>query len=64
MYSPRIPERYIPVLYHLGQARGRPMTQLVAEAVERYLVDAGCWDGASEGVWSDEVPARDDRIAA
>ena len=37
MYSPKIPERLIPILYRLGRERGRPMTQLVAEAVERYL---------------------------
>ena len=41
MYSPRIPERLIPILYRLGRERGRPMTHLVAEAVERYLEDEG-----------------------
>ncbi|MEZ4503650.1 MAG: hypothetical protein R3C39_13575 [Dehalococcoidia bacterium] len=41
MYSPKIPERLIPILYRLGRERGRPMTQLVAEAVERYLEDEG-----------------------
>ena len=45
MYSPKIPERLIPPLYWLGQARGRPMTHLVAEAVERYLVAEGSLDG-------------------
>jgi hypothetical protein len=44
MYSPRIPERLIPILYRLGRERGRPMTQLVAEAVERYLEHEGCLD--------------------
>jgi len=44
MYSPKIPERFIPALYRLGRARRRPMTQLVAEAVERYLLDEGCLD--------------------
>ncbi len=42
MYSPKVPERFIPVLYRLGRARGRPMTQLVAEAVARYLAEEGC----------------------
>ena len=37
MYSPKIPERFIHSLYLLGRAQGRPMTHLVAEAVERYL---------------------------
>lgn len=50
MYSPRIPERLIPPLYRLGQAQGRPMTHLVAEAVERYL--------AAEG-WLDDLEPSD-----
>ena len=37
MYSPRIDERLIPVLYHLARARRTPMTALVAEAVQDYL---------------------------
>ena len=41
MYSPKVPERLIPILYRLGRERGRPMTRLVAEAVERYLEDEG-----------------------
>lgn len=47
MYSPKIPERFIPVLYHLARSQGRPMTHLVAEAIERYL--------AGEGVIGDAV---------
>ncbi|MPZ51022.1 MAG: hypothetical protein GEU75_17260 [Dehalococcoidia bacterium] len=31
----------IPALYELARARGRPMTQLVAEAVQRYLAIEG-----------------------
>ena len=49
MYSPRIPERLIPILYRLGRERGRPMTQLVAEAVERYLEHEGCLDAPATG---------------
>lgn len=44
MYSPKVPERFIPALYQLGRARRRPMTYLVAEAVERYLLDEGWLD--------------------
>lgn len=44
MYSPKIPERLIPILYRLGRERGRPMTHLVTEAVERYLEEEG-WLG-------------------
>ncbi len=46
MYSPKVPERLIPILYRLGRQRGRPMTHLVAEAVERYLEDEG-WLGGT-----------------
>lgn len=41
MYSPKIPEHFIPALYRLARSRKRPMTQLVAEAVERYLANEG-----------------------
>lgn len=37
MYSPKIPERLIPALYRLAQARGKPMTAIVAEALDAYL---------------------------
>jgi hypothetical protein len=55
MYSPKIPERLIPPLYRLGQAQARPMTHLVAEAVERYLAAEG-WIGDIEG--SDAAPGH------
>lgn len=41
MYSPKIPERLIPPLYWLARAQGRPMTLVVAEAVERFLASEG-----------------------
>lgn len=41
MYNPKIPERLIVILYRLGRERGRPMTHLVAGAVERYLEAEG-----------------------
>ena len=37
MYSPKIPEHFIPVLYRLARSQGRPMTHLVAEAVQTYI---------------------------
>jgi hypothetical protein len=40
-YSPKIPERLIPSLYHAARARGMPMTRLVAEVLETYLVGQG-----------------------
>lgn len=44
MYSPKIPEKYIPALYRLGRSKGLPMTKLVADAVERYLENEGALD--------------------
>jgi hypothetical protein len=41
MYSPKIPERLIPVLYRLARARGKPMTTIVAEALDAYLASQG-----------------------
>lgn len=41
VYSPKVPEHFIPTLYQLGRSRGRPMTHLIAEAVERYLLEEG-----------------------
>ena len=49
MYSPKIPEHLIPALYRLGRAQRRPMTHLVAEAVERYLATS---EAALPGVGS------------
>lgn len=37
MYSPKIPDRLIPALYRLARARGKPMTKIVAEALDAYL---------------------------
>ena len=41
MYSPKITERLIPALYRLARARGKPMTKIVAEALETYLASQG-----------------------
>ena len=37
MYSPKINEKHIPILYQLGRRVKRPMTHLVNEAVTEYL---------------------------
>jgi hypothetical protein len=37
MYSPKIPEHLIPLLYRAAKAQRRPMTRLVADAIQRYL---------------------------
>ena len=59
MYSPKIPERFIPVLYTLARSRRRPMTHLVAEAVQQYLEAEGILPGdAHEGAKGDAGPRR------
>ena len=55
MYSPKVPERLIPILYRLGRERGRPMTHLVAEAVERFLEDEGWLTDAVTEARTDKV---------
>lgn len=37
MYSPKISEKHISILYHLGKRIKKPMTQLVNEAIAEYL---------------------------
>jgi hypothetical protein len=37
MYSPKIREDYIPILYKIAQQKGIPMTHIVSEALEEYL---------------------------
>jgi len=37
MYSPKINEKHIPALYHLGKQAKKPMTRLVNEAITEYL---------------------------
>ncbi len=37
MYSPKIKENYIPILYKIARARGLPMTHIVREALDEYL---------------------------
>lgn len=39
LYSPKVPEEYIPRLWRLARDRGRPMTQLVRDAVSQYLTE-------------------------
>lgn len=39
MYSPKIRERYIPILYRLARAKKMPMTKLVNQIIHTYLVN-------------------------
>jgi hypothetical protein len=37
MYSPKIKEEYIPIIYRIAKDRGIPMTHIVREALDEYL---------------------------
>ena len=37
MYSPKINEKHIPALYHLGKKVKKPMTRLVNQAITEFL---------------------------
>ena len=37
MYSPKINEKYIPLIYQLAKIAGIPMTAVVNEAISLYL---------------------------
>ena len=37
MYSPKIEEKLIPVLYRLARSRGKPMTQVVSYLIRKGL---------------------------
>ena len=41
MYSPKIKEEYIPILFRLSKAKGIPMTKLVNRIIEEYLKREG-----------------------
>ena len=57
MYSPRIPDAYIPLLYRLARRRGAPMTALVAEAVAAYLErETAAAPGAPAAPWGPAAP--------
>ena len=37
MYSPKIRERYIPLLYRISKAKGMPMTKVVNQIIHDFL---------------------------
>lgn len=39
MYSPKINEEFIPKLYKLAKAEGKPMTKLVNEIIQKHITD-------------------------
>ncbi|MFH1728428.1 MAG: hypothetical protein ABIA04_08420 [Pseudomonadota bacterium] len=38
MYSPKIKDKFIKILYHLAKKEGRPMTKLVNEIIKNELI--------------------------
>ncbi len=38
MYSPKIEEELIPVLYRIGKAQKKPMTKVVADLIRKGMV--------------------------
>ena len=59
MYSPKIEERFVPVLYRHARARRVPMTRLVSEAIERYLQQLGPEPILPEDGWVVTEQGRD-----
>ena len=43
MYSPKIKECYVPVLYKLAKSRKMPMTTLVSGIIREYLRKSKAW---------------------
>lgn len=41
MYSPKISEEFIPILYHLAKEEKMAMTELVNKIIEGYLAAVG-----------------------
>jgi len=66
IYSPKIPERLIPALYRLARARGKPMTTIVAEALEAYLAsqDIVLVEQADDVSSHNDLSVRRDKKAA
>jgi len=41
MYSPKISEEYVPLLYRLASVKKVPMTQLINQIVKDFLIKSG-----------------------
>ena len=59
MYSPKVRDKFVPVLYRLGRQRGVPMTRLVEDALAEYLHRHGLADEVrAEAIRQRESAAR------
>ena len=63
MYSPKIDEALIPVLYHTARAKGIPMTKLVTLLIGKALVSENLPEPAIEAV-TQLVACREGRETA
>ncbi len=57
MYSPKITEELIPILYQLARARGVPMTKLVDRIIREALVQEDRSGAAPEAMIASAAPA-------
>ena len=64
MYSPKITEELIPILYQLARARGVPMTKLVDRIIREALVDEDRAQAAAEAMTASPAPAKQPQLVA
>lgn len=64
MYSPKIAEELIPVLYRTAKARGLPMTRLVNRIIREALAHEVLPQPVQEPVKTSAVPTEEARQAA
>lgn len=64
MYSPKIAEELIPVLYRTAKAQGQPMTKLVNKIIREALLPEALPQATREAVNASTVPTEDVRQAA
>ncbi len=50
MYSPKIKEEFIPILYRISCSKKIPMTKLVNQIIKDYLERNGEMEGKEEGL--------------
>ena len=58
MYSPKITEELIPILYQLARARRVPMTKLVDRIIREALVHEDRPSAAPEAMTASSAPAE------
>jgi len=64
LYSPKITEELIPILYQLARARGVPMTKLVDRIIREALVDEDRSQAAPGAMMASAAPAEEPQPVA